>query len=216
MIWMTRRSGAGPADSTPVSKSESASYDGVVGLELRWNWPNAITVVRGLGSVGLGMWAFVSGSAPLLIAAYLIYWIGDSADGQVARRTGQETRFGAVFDILTDRLSTAIVCMGLVLHVPALWPAVTVFLINFMVVDCVLSMAFLLWPLKSPNYFGTVDRRVFLLNWSHPAKAINNAGIVAVVLLGNVWCATAFAVAMLVLKLWSAREVARLIQARTD
>lgn len=183
-------------------------------LELRWNWPNAITVVRGLGAVSIGMWAYAESSVTLLVVAYAIYWIGDSLDGQVARRAGQETRFGAVFDILTDRLSTAIVCMGLLQHLPDLWPAVTVFLVNFMVIDCLLSLAFLMWPLRSPNYFGTVDRRVYLLNWSHPAKAINNAGIVAVVLLGNVWCAVVFATAVLVLKLWSAREVARLLRAR--
>ena len=186
------------------------------GLGLRWNGPNAITVVRGLGAVGVGMWAYAESSVTLLVIAYATYWLGDSLDGQVARRTGQETRFGAVFDILTDRLSTAVVCGALLQHLPDLWPAVTVFLVNFMVVDCLLSMAFLMWPLTSPNYFGAVDRRVYLLNWSHPAKAVNNAGIVAVVLVGNVWYALAFAVAMLALKLWSAREVARLLRERTS
>lgn len=186
----------------------------VPSLDLRWNAPNAITLVRGLGAVLVGMWAYAESSATLLVIAYAVYWIGDSLDGQVARRTGQETRFGAVLDILTDRLSTAIVCLGLLQHLPELWPAVTVFLVNFMVVDCLLSMAFLMWPLTSPNYFGSVDRRVYLLNWSHPAKATNNAGIVAVVLVGNVWYALGFAAAMLALKLWSAREVSRLLRAR--
>lgn len=185
-------------------------------LNARWNLPNAITVVRGLGAVGVGMWAYAASSVTLLIVAYAIYWLGDSLDGQVARRTKQETRFGAVFDILTDRLSTAIVCMGLLQHLPELWPAIMVFLTNFMVVDCLLSMAFLMWPLRSPNYFGSVDRRIYLLNWSHPAKAINNAGIVGVVLLGNAWLATAFAAGMLALKLWSGREVARLLRERED
>lgn len=160
----------------------------------------------------MGMWAYAESSVTLLVLAYAIYWVGDSLDGQVARRTRQETRFGATFDILTDRLSTAIVCLSLLQHLPGLWPAVAVFLINFMVVDCLLSLAFLMWPLTSPNYFGSVDRRVYLLNWSHPAKALNNAGIVAVVVIGNVWYAVTFALAMLALKLWSAREVARLLR----
>lgn len=184
------------------------------GHGIAWNWPNAITTVRGFASVGVGTWAFATESLTMLIVAYTIYWIGDSADGQVARRTGRETRFGAVFDVLTDRLSTAIVCMGLLQHMPDLWPAVAVFLVNFMVVDCLLSLAFLLWPLTSPNYFGVVDRQVYLLNWSHPAKAVNNVGIVAVVLVGNVWCAMALAVGMLALKLWSARRVGGLLVAR--
>lgn len=183
-------------------------------LGLGWNWPNVITLVRGVASVAVGMLAIHQGSAALLVAAYAIYWIGDAADGQVARRTGQETRFGAVFDILTDRLSTAIVSLGLLQHMPELWPAAAVFLVNFLVVDCLLSLAFLMWPLASPNYFGAVDRRVYLLNWSHPAKAINNAGIVAALLIGNMWLALGFATAMLGLKLWSGREVARLLGAR--
>lgn len=202
------------ASGVPSASAAATPPTVVPALDLRWNAPNAITVVRGLAAVGIGMWAYAESSATLLVVAYAIYWLGDSLDGQVARRTGQETRFGAVFDILTDRLSTAIVCLGLLQHLPELWPAVTVFLVNFMVVDCLLSMAFLLWPLTSPNYFGAVDRRVYLLNWSHPAKAVNNAGIVAVVLVGNIWYALAFAVAMLGLKLWSAREVARLLRDR--
>ena len=39
----------------------------------------------------------------LLVAAYAVYWVGDIADGWAARRLGQETRAGAVLDIVSDR-----------------------------------------------------------------------------------------------------------------
>ena len=43
-----------------------------------------------------------------------------------------------------------------------------------MVIDGFLSLAFLAWPITSPNYFYVVDRRLWLLNWSHPGKAVNS------------------------------------------
>ena len=41
-----------------------------------------------------------------------------------------------------------------------------VFLLSFMVLDTMLSLAFLCWPVLSPNYFHLVDRRVWVFNWS--------------------------------------------------
>ena len=44
--------------------------------------------------------------------AYAVYWVGDIADGWAARRLGQETRAGAVLDIVSDRACTAVLCVG--------------------------------------------------------------------------------------------------------
>jgi CDP-diacylglycerol--glycerol-3-phosphate 3-phosphatidyltransferase len=76
-----------------------------------------------------------------------------------------------------------------------------VYLAEFMVVDCFLSLAFLAWPIRSPNYFYVVDRTTWLWNWSKPAKATNSA-IFAVLLLttGWTWVALAAASALLLAK----------------
>ena len=122
--------------------------------------------------------AVAAGDLRLLAVAYAVYWVGDIADGWSARRLGQETRAGAVFDIVCDRACTGMLCVGLVASVPDALPVVVVFVLSFMVLDTMLSLAFLCWPVVSPNYFHVVDRRVWQLNWSPVAKAANTAGVV--------------------------------------
>jgi archaetidylinositol phosphate synthase len=53
------------------------------------------------------MGAFLPGSIFLFISAIL-----DLIDGTVARRSGRETRFGAVFDWVADKYTDAIVIIG--------------------------------------------------------------------------------------------------------
>ena len=62
-----------------------------------------VTGVRTVASVVLAGLAAQSDSMPLLVAALVVYWAGDSLDGFVARVRGCETRIGAVLDILSDR-----------------------------------------------------------------------------------------------------------------
>ena len=75
-----------------------------------------------------------------------------------------------------------------------------------MVVDLYLSLAFLAWPIRSPNYFYEVDRRIWRWNWSKPAKATNSA-LFAVLLLvtGWWWAGLVIALALLVVKCASLR-----------
>ncbi len=181
--------------------------------------PNVITVLRTVVSVGLALYALTlhgSDSDPLwwVVAAYAVYYLGDSADGLAARLLGQETRAGAVHDIVSDRLCTAVCAANLVLLQPDLAPAIGIFLLNFMVLDCLLSMSFLLWPIVSPNYFAQVDPAVFRMNWSHPAKALNNAGIIVAVLVGSLPIALVIVVAQISVKIWSARRVLALVRER--
>src|SRR6185312_15929307 len=63
--------------------------------------PNYITAVRTVAAVTVGVAALVAGSVVFLAVAYGIYWIGDMLDGWAARRLGQETRAGAVLDIVS-------------------------------------------------------------------------------------------------------------------
>jgi phosphatidylglycerophosphate synthase len=169
--------------------------------------PNVVTVVRTVAAVVLGITALLSTSPALLVGAYATYWIGDVLDGWLARRLGQETRIGAVLDIISDRACMAVLAGAYLVLRPDAAAPMAVFLLQFMVLDCVLSLAFLGWPIKSPNDFHLVDRLVYRLNWSPPAKALNTSAVVLAMLLG--WGALALAIgaALVVLKTWSARRV---------
>ncbi|MBA2463465.1 MAG: CDP-alcohol phosphatidyltransferase family protein [Nocardioidaceae bacterium] len=172
---------------------------------------NAVTVLRTVVSVTLAGFAARDDSLGLLVAALGVYWVGDMLDGLVARVRGCETRIGAVLDILSDRFCAAAFYLGLVWLQPELAAPVLVYLAEFMVVDCLLSLAFLAWPIRSPNYFYVVDRTLWLWNWSKPGKAVNSA-IFAVILLvtGLPWLGLLIAVSLLVLKCASLVRLARI------
>lgn len=173
--------------------------------------PNVVTAARTLGTVLCWAVAVTSGEARWLLAALLCYWIGDIADGLLARVLDRETRTGARFDVLADRLSVCLVVVSYVtLHPPAAAPA-AVFLLQFVVVDAYLTLTFARWSLLSPNYFGLVDTTVYRLNWSTPAKMTNTGAVVLVVLLtGSVPAATVLATVVLLVKVYSVLRVARL------
>ncbi|MDG4757309.1 CDP-alcohol phosphatidyltransferase family protein [Micromonospora sp. WMMD710] len=172
---------------------------------------NYITIIRTLAAVTLGIVALVSGSVALIAVAYGVYWVGDMLDGLAARWLGQETRAGAVLDIVSDRACTAVLCVGLVALVPDVSLVAMVFLPSFMVLDTMLSLVFLCWPVNSPNDFHVVDRRVWALNWSPLAKAVNTAGVIGAVAIGRYSVAVVVALAVLAVKAWSAVAVARLL-----
>ncbi len=170
-----------------------------------------ITFVRTVLSVVLAGLAVTQESQTLLVAALVVYWFGDSLDGFVARIRGCETRIGAVLDILSDRFCAACFYLSLVwLHHDFVVP-VFIYLAEFMVIDCFLSLAFLAWPVRSPNYFYVIDRPIWLWNWSKPGKAVNSS-LFAVLLLvtGWVWLGTLIAAALLVLKTVSLARLARI------
>lgn len=176
------------------------------------SWPNVVTGLRTVAAVVLGAAALAESSAVLLVTAYATYWVGDVLDGWLARRLGQETRVGAVLDVIGDRASCAVLGAGLIVLQPQLWPAVAVFLVQFMVVDCLASLSFLHWPLLSYNYFDRVDRQVWLLNWSKTAKFLNTVSVVAVAVAGAPLLALVVAAAQLVLKVWTAQRIWQLLQ----
>ena len=165
--------------------------------------PNIITVVRTVASIILAMTALVQASATLLIAAYLVYWVGDMADGEVARRLGLETRIGAVFDIVADRANSLTCAACFVALEPRLAVPLTIYVVEFAVVDTMLSLGFLVFEVRGPNDFHGVDLGLWRWNWSRPAKALNTSCIVLACLWGQVGWATAFASAVLVAKIWS-------------
>lgn len=172
---------------------------------------NVITLVRTVAAVATAGVAAQQESLTLLVVALAVYWVGDILDGVVARLRGCETRIGATLDILSDRFCAASFYLGLVWLMPDLtWP-VMVYLAEFMVVDCFLSLAFLAWPIRSPNYFFVVDRRLWLWNWSKTGKAVNSS-IFAVLLLvtESVALGLVVALALLLLKCVSLVRLMRL------
>jgi CDP-diacylglycerol---glycerol-3-phosphate 3-phosphatidyltransferase len=178
-----------------------------------------ITLVRTVAAVtiiGFAMYAdrtggFWSPALKLLVIGLVVYWAGDSLDGQVARRMHHETRIGAVLDIMSDRFCAAAFYLGLAWLHPEFTVPVLIYLAEFMVIDCFLSIAFLAWRIRSPNYFYVVDRIVYRYNWSHPAKAVNSA-LFAVLLLATrmPWLGALIASALLVFKIASLVRVARI------
>ncbi len=173
--------------------------------------PTLVTAVRTTGTVVAWAVAVTTGSDGWLLAALLCYWIGDIADGLLARLTHRETRTGAVLDVLADRLSVCLVVTSYVTTHPPAAPPAAVFLTQFVVLDAYLTLAFTRWSLLSPNYFGLVDATVYRLNWSPPAKVTNTSAVILLWLVTE-WsmAATVLAAAVLGVKSFSAVRVARL------
>lgn len=172
---------------------------------------NAVTTFRTLAALVLAVLALRAQSEPLLLASLAVYWVGDILDGAVARWTDTETRAGAHFDILCDRLNSTVFYVGwAVLHPGDVLP-IAVFLVQFVVVDAYLSTAFLAWPLRSPNYFDLVEPRVFALNWSKAGKAVNSGALALLLILtDSFWLPMLLVVAVLLVKCWSVLLVSRL------
>jgi CDP-diacylglycerol--glycerol-3-phosphate 3-phosphatidyltransferase len=165
---------------------------------------NGVTAVRTTAAVALATGAATEQSLSLLLMSLATYWAGDVADGAVARMTGRETRIGAVFDILCDRFCAAAFYVGLAWLVPSTAIPAAIYLAQFMVVDMWLSLAFLAWPITSPNYFYVVDRALWRWNWSKPAKAANSAVFaLLLVLTRDALLGAVVATGLLALKTWS-------------
>lgn len=196
------------ATQRPVAVRSAATGDprwAAGAVDRLGTWASAVTLVRVVACVvlcGVAATAQDPGTARRLLAAALaVHWAGDIADGALARRLGQETVTGAVLDIAGDRLCVCAVYLGFLATAPGFAVPVMVYLVEFVFVDTVLSLAFLRVGLVSPNYFHLVDRRVWRWNWWQPAKALNSA-LVAVlcVLLWLPWLGVAVAAALLVVK----------------
>ena len=162
--------------------------------------PNGLTIARTVACAALAVAAVTAASWPTLLAAIAAYWIGDVSDGIVARGTGRETRFGAALDVVCDRACCALVMLGAVALEPSFALPVAVYLLAFVVADTLLSLTFLAWPLLGVNYLRHVDERVWLLNFSPPAKLLNSAVFLMLLLSGRPYAAAAAAAVALVLK----------------
>ena len=90
-----------------------AALDPFVRLLVRIGFTaNGLTLI-GLALSAAAGFAFYDGHARLAALLLAISGLCDILDGQVARMSGGETRFGAFFDSTLDRLSEALVLTGL-------------------------------------------------------------------------------------------------------
>lgn len=180
-----------------VSTTMNLSGDGralSMTRETWWTWANGVTIVRTVACVASFVAAAYTGDEMLNFVGLALYWGLDVIDGELARRLDQETRVGAQLDILSDRLLVSMFYFNYTTWHPEVLGPVALFLFNFMFLDHFLSNQFMRWPrVRSPNYFAEIDRRVFDLNWSRPAKAINT-GLVTLILVLTDWIAVAYAV----------------------
>jgi phosphatidylglycerophosphate synthase len=176
--------------------------------------PNVLTVARTVACAALTVAAVATASWHVLFAAVAAYWIGDVCDGIVARLTRRETRFGAALDIVCDRACCALVLLAAVTLEPAFVLPVAIYLLAFVVVDTLLSLSFLAWPLLGVNYLRYVDERVWRLNFSPPAKLLNSAVFLLCLAAGQPAAAAAAAAAALVLKSASLGRMLKTLLAR--
>jgi len=180
-------------------------------VERLWTGATIITFVRTVVALALCLYAAYESDKFWLVIGLVVYWVGDIVDGTYARLFDCETRTGACIDLLCDRLNCAAFYVGLAWIEPEMALPVGVYLFEFMAIDAFLSLAFMAWPIRSPNYFYAVDRRIYRWNWSKPAKAVNSA-LFAVLLLVTGWwgLGLAIALALLVLKCVSLRWLLQL------
>ena len=176
--------------------------------------PNVLTIARTLTCAALTVEAVAGVSWSFLLLAVAAYWLGDVCDGILARSTARETRFGAALDVVCDRACCALVLLGAVTLDPSFALPVAVYLLAFVVVDTLLSLTFLAWPLLGVNYLRYVDERVWRLNFSPPAKLLNSAVFLFLLLAGQPHAAAAAATCALVLKSLSLLRMLKTLLAR--
>lgn len=75
-------------------------------LTLRFNVPNAVTAARVVLAMVIAWLLIQGGAAGILMAGILLIvaWATDGLDGFLARRLGQSTLSGALFDLVADRV----------------------------------------------------------------------------------------------------------------
>ena len=147
-----------------------------------FTWANVATTVRVLAGMIIFTLAAYRGDETLNFIGLGVYWALDILDGYLARVLDEETQTGAQYDILSDRLLVAFFYFNYVTLHPELLVPVVLFLFEFMLIDHFLSNQFLIYDLKSPNYFGDVHPTIFAINWSMAGKAINS-GLVTILLI---------------------------------
>lgn len=160
-------------------------------------------------------YAFMQQNLTINLIGLAVHWVLDMADGRLARAFKQETVFGAQFDILSDRLLVIFFLLNLILLKPVILFPVVLYFAEFILLDTFLSIQFLNWGIISPNYFYKVDHKIWVLNWSPPAKFLNSSLVILLLLLTDLdWLPAFAAVLLIIIKLFSIIRLQKIIQTR--
>ncbi len=93
---------------------------------MRWTIPNVLTVVRLLAAPGLAF-SYLVFERPLADIFALVLFVGaaltDYVDGFLARRLGQESRFGKMLDPIADKVMV-IIALAVILGLSGLQPLI--------------------------------------------------------------------------------------------
>ncbi|MDQ3367897.1 MAG: CDP-alcohol phosphatidyltransferase family protein [Myxococcota bacterium] len=178
----------------------------------RWStWANIVTGIRLVAGMAIFGYAAVTRNETWNFVGLGVYWVLDVVDGFLARAFDQETRLGAQFDILADRVLVAFFYLNYVMLYPHLMLPVAMFLFQFMGIDHFLSNQFMRWPIKSPNYFHLVDKTIWQWNWSPIGKLVNSAVVTGVLVFSkNVIAGSIVCGAILAMKFWTAYRMHQL------
>ena len=173
---------------------------------------NLVTLLRLGGSLVFFVLAAVRGDPTLNFIGLGIHWLGDVLDGALARKARQETVLGAEIDIIADRVEVLFFYVNFLHFHPGVAVAAAVYVLDFAFVDFYLSYQFIKFDLISPNYFGRVDRRVYLLNYSPGGKFMNSTVVTLLLIFLPAWQAAAAVLAggLIAVKVYSIRRLARI------
>jgi phosphatidylglycerophosphate synthase len=86
---------------------------------MKLNIPNLFTALRFILTIVVAVLLVHGTDQTVIIAGILlvIAWFSDGLDGYLARKLGQSTHFGAIFDLITDRvLNGTILILSMVLR----------------------------------------------------------------------------------------------------
>ena len=173
---------------------------------------NLVTLLRLGGSLVFFVLAAVRGDPTANFIGLGIHWLGDVLDGALARRARQETVLGAEIDIIADRVEVLFFYVNFLHFHPEVAVAAGVYVLDFAFVDFYLSYQFLKFDLISPNYFGRVDRRVYLLNYSPGGKLVNSTAVILLLIFlpARQAVAAVLACGLIAVKVYSIRRLARI------
>lgn len=128
----------------------------LIALYTRWGWtPNHVTV---LGFV-IALLASIAVALGHLWVAFGLWWVSrlaDGTDGLLARETGQESEFGAYFDIVLDMAAYGAMVLGFAFFFPvyaAYWMAML-----FLYILCIASALALGMQEANRNFEPRDDR----------------------------------------------------------
>jgi phosphatidylglycerophosphate synthase len=94
--------------------------------------PNVYTLLTLITGIGVAYTIYIN-EIPLAIALLLLSGLMDALDGAVAKANNQVTKFGGMFDSVTDKITECLIYLGLAMYNPLLYFSSFLAIMGFMV-----------------------------------------------------------------------------------